>query len=264
MKPSESPTPSTQFPPGPDSKQWLGRVEFSSTRPSDAADHVIAMAAERQTRHIHLANAYSIALADKSASFRGALAEPALNFPDGKPLEWLSAIKRQKPHLHQVRGPELFLNVFDRGRTQNIRHYLLGATPRTLELLVTSLGKSFPGVEIVGSESPPFRVLRPEELQAQDARIHDSGAQIVWIGLGTPKQDFEAARLAESIPIIAIAVGAAFDFAAGTSKQAPSWMTGAGLEWVFRFASEPRRLWRRYVFGNLRFIKACLLTRRQT
>jgi N-acetylglucosaminyldiphosphoundecaprenol N-acetyl-beta-D-mannosaminyltransferase len=109
---------------------------------------------------------------------------------------------------------------------------------------------------LAGAESPPFRDLTDDEKREQDERIRASGADIVWVGLGTPKQDFEVERLVETMPVLAAAVGAAFDFTAGTVKPAPEWMQRNGLEWAHRFASEPRRLWRRYLIGNVEFVRA--------
>lgn len=217
------------------------------------------IALEERGRHVHLANAYNIALADKRLDYRQLLSESGLVFPDGKPIGWVSRLRRQSPRLRQVRGPGLFLDVFDRGRSRGIRHYLLGSTPEVLEALAGNLQSRFPGVSIVGSESPPFRPLSPDELNLQDSRIRNSGAHIVWVGLGTPKQDFEAWRLANQLPVMAIAIGAAFDFTAGSVHEAPKWVSRIGLEWAYRLACEPRRLWKRYVFGNTRFLVAALV-----
>lgn len=238
--------------------QWVGPVEFIASTPKHACDYIIALAQAGKTRHIHLSNAYTIALADQDSNYRDILANPALNFPDGKPIGWVSAISRHSPRLRQVRGPQLFLDVLDQGRDHGIRHFLLGSTHEVLKEMEARLKARFPGIRIVGVNSPPFRRLTSSEILHQDATILASGAQIVWVGLGTPKQDLEAQRIADRLPIVAIAIGAAFDFAAGTLAIAPSWMRVAGLEWVHRFASEPRRLWRRYIFGNARFIKAVL------
>jgi N-acetylglucosaminyldiphosphoundecaprenol N-acetyl-beta-D-mannosaminyltransferase len=237
----------------------VGPIEFVSASPANAVDHVIAMALLGRGRHVHLANAYTVALADKSADYRALLAEPAVNFPDGKPIAWVSALRGHWPRLEQVRGPQLFLDVFKEGISQNIRHYLLGSTPEVLELLKRNLTTQFPGIDIVGLESPPFRTLTASELDKQDERVRDSGAQIVWVGLGTPKQDVEAQRIAGELPVVAIAIGAAFDFAAGTLVAAPVWVQTCGLEWMYRFIREPRRLWKRYIFGNARFLAATLI-----
>jgi N-acetylglucosaminyldiphosphoundecaprenol N-acetyl-beta-D-mannosaminyltransferase len=239
---------------------WVGPVEFVSSDPARAVRHIIDLVNDGHGVHVHLANAYTVSLADSSPHYREVLAAPAINFPDGKPIGWTSALRGHSPSLQQVRGPQLFLDVFDKGRTTGVKHFLLGSTPAVLAALELSLGERFPGVSIVGVESPPFRPLSSEELAAQDDRIKASGADIVWVGLGTPKQDLEAKRLASRLPVVAIAIGAAFDFAAGTMRPAPAWMTSVGVEWMYRFAREPKRLWRRYVFGNARFVKAALLS----
>ena len=108
----------------------------------------------------------------------------------------------------------------------------------------------------MGAESPPFRELTPTEQSEQDDRIRASGANLVWIGLGTPKQDWEAARIAARLPVVALAVGAAFDFLSGAKTQAPVWMQRSGTEWLYRLGTEPRRLSQRYLWGNPRFVRA--------
>ena len=210
-------------------------------------------AIERRPGDVHLINAYSVALADSDLEYRRNLSDAFCNFPDGKPLSWATALSRAP--LSQVRGPSIFEGTMSEGRAHGVRHFLLGSTPETLAALQTSLEARYPGVNIVGYESPPFRALSESELYAQDERIRACQPHMVWVGLGTPKQDHEVARLAKS-GFLAVAVGAAFDFSAGTKPEAPSWMTRVGLEWVFRLASEPKRLWRRYLFGNIRFIWA--------
>ncbi|WEO77979.1 WecB/TagA/CpsF family glycosyltransferase [Cryobacterium sp. SO2] len=241
--------------------QWVGPVEFVSSDSLRAVHQILDLVHDGRGVHVHLANAYTVSLADTSPEYRSVLAAPAINFPDGKPIGWTSALRGHSPALRQVRGPQLFLDVFDAGRAHGIKHFLLGSTPEVLASLQLVLADRFPGVQIVGVESPPFRPLSPEELAAQDSRIRDTAADIVWVGLGTPKQDVEAQRLAGSLPIVAVAIGAAFDFAAGTIRPAPAWVTAIGFEWAYRFAREPRRLWKRYVFGNARFVKTALLSK---
>lgn len=238
--------------------QWVGPIEFTASSRHAAAEIMVKLAEERSGRHVHLANAYTVALADKSSDYRDVLGRPAINFPDGKPISWISVLSRHAPRLKQVRGPRLFLDTIDIGRTSGVKHFLLGSTPDVLAALEKNLKSKFPGVIIAGTESPPFRPLDEGELDQQDRRIRESGAEIVWVGLGTPKQDFEAKRLALRLPVVAVAIGAAFDFAAGSAREAPNWMSAFGLEWVFRLACEPRRLWRRYLFGNVRFLVAAL------
>ena len=244
-------------------RRRVGALEAVVATPQDAAHSIARFASEYHPDglHVHLVNAYTVALADKDGEYRKVLSEDALNFPDGKPLSWISKLRRDSPHLHQVRGPQFFLDVMNVGRQFELKHYLLGSTTEVLERIRENLESSYPGVNIVGAESPPFRPLSAEEIEAQDGRVTESGASIVWVGLGTPKQDRESARIAAALPITAIAVGAAFDFAAGTLREAPAWMRACGLEWLFRLSREPRRLWRRYLFGNARFVRSVVLAR---
>ncbi len=207
-------------------------------------------------RHVHLVNAYCLALADQHSEYKDLLSDGALNFPDGKPLSWISRLRRDDPPLRQVRGPRLFLDTCDVGRQVGLRHYLLGGSDEVLATVVRRLNERYPGIDIVGQVSPPFRALTSAEQGAQDEAIRESGAHIVWVALGTPKQDLVTKRLADAIPVVAVAVGAAFDFTAGRVAVAPEWMRIMGLEWFFRLCSEPGRLWRRYLLGNPRFLLA--------
>lgn len=237
--------------------QSIGGLEIQSARLDLAAEYVVELARSRTCTPVHLANAYTIALADRDETYRQ-LINRGIIFADGKPITWFSRLSRQTPQIRQVRGPQLFLDVLDVGRSSGVRHFLLGSTEEVIESLRGRLAERFAGLEIVGSYSPPFRQLTAEEFAYQDALIRQSDADIVWVSLGTPKQDIEAARLAQKTARPAVAVGAAFDFAAGNLRIAPNWMQRAGLEWLFRLISEPKRLWRRYLFGNARFVWAVL------
>lgn len=237
-------------------KKKIGSIELECLSPKDAVSRILSLVINSSGVAVHLVNAYTIALADKDPKYRELFRPPAINLPDGKPITWVSALRKDRPKLKQVRGPQLFLDIFDQGRQQQVRHYLLGSTPEILSKLRSNLDNMFPGIDIAGDDSPPFREMTKAEILIQDARIRESNAQVIWVGLGTPKQDFEVNRIANSLPVVAIAVGAAFNFTAGTAKQSPKWLRQVGLEWFFRLVSEPRRLWRRYLFGNLRFLRA--------
>ncbi|MFI7339045.1 WecB/TagA/CpsF family glycosyltransferase [Streptomyces sp. NPDC050085] len=214
---------------------------------------MVDAALARHPHHIHLCNAYTLALADTDPALRALLQDPgAVNFPDGQGVVWAGGMRER------VYGPDLFLNVFREGQAGGLRHYLLGSTRDVLDRLAAELRSRFPDALIVGTESPPFRELGVEEREFQARRIAESGAHIVWIGLGTPKQDHEAGRLAALHPAVYVAVGAAFDFVSGNKPQAPGWMQRHGLEWLFRLCSEPRRLWKRVVWGHPRFVWAAL------
>jgi len=235
-----------------------GRVPITSCTRAEAAREVVRLATSKTEEgvDVHLCNAYTLALADEQPEFRLMLQRGKLNFPDGQSVVWANRLLHRGQNLSKERiyGPDLFLDVLETGQTHGVRHYLLGSTPDVLADLEKELRRRFPGADIVGAESPPFRPLSAAESREQVDRIASSEAQVVWVGLGTPKQDWEAARLAQVVPAVFCAVGAAFDFVAGHKKQAPAWMQEHGLEWMFRLLSEPKRLWRRYLFGNARFV----------
>jgi N-acetylglucosaminyldiphosphoundecaprenol N-acetyl-beta-D-mannosaminyltransferase len=209
-----------------------------------------------------LVNTFNISLVRSDPEYAATMRGEGINLPDGKPvgwvLGWLSRRAGFTTAPTQVRGPALFCRALDEGRADDVTHYLLGGSPETLTALVEAIERRWPGARVVGAESPPFRDLTEEEQEAQDQRIRASGADLVWVGLGTPRQDGEAARLARSVKRPAIGIGAAFDFVAGTRAEAPVWVQRLALEWLFRFASEPRRLWRRYTIGIAGFLLAVL------
>lgn len=218
---------------------------------------------------VHFANAYNVALARKDPDYANVMRSGDLVFSDGVPITWVG--KRAHPSLgpqwDRVYGPDVMTAVFQADQTSTAwqtRHFLLGSTPHVLEELQRNLNARFPNAVIVGSESPPFREPIESELTKRNARISDSGATMVWVGLGTPKQDHEVARLAATLPVVALAVGAAFDFLAGTTSQAPTWMQRSGLEWAYRLAREPRRLGKRYLWGNSMFLLEAARTLRRT
>ena len=174
--------------------------------------------------------------------------------PDGMPLVWLLKMEGQR-HADRVYGPDLMALVFERSRASGHRHFLYGSSEETLRLLRANLERRYPGCRIVGTHAPPFRPLTPEEDAEIVRTIDASGADIVWVGLSTPKQELWMAehRPKLAAPVL-IGVGAAFDFHAGLKKQAPRLIQRSGFEWLFRLASEPRRLWKRYAVNNPAFV----------
>jgi N-acetylglucosaminyldiphosphoundecaprenol N-acetyl-beta-D-mannosaminyltransferase len=206
-------------------------------------------------------NASSIAHAQKDESyFRLLSGHGGIALPDGWPVAWVVS-RRSGGVGEQVRGPSFFPAALGAGRERGVKHYLFGGSPDTLSLLCARIEKQFPGVAVAGSESPPFRELATAEREEVFARISASGAELVWVGLGSPKQDYWAEQIAARCGVIACGVGAAFDFLAGTREEAPLAVRRMGLEWMFRLVSEPRRLWRRYLFGNMRFIFSIIAPR---
>lgn len=209
-----------------------------------------------------LINSYTFALADHLPAYHHLLRSRGMNLPDGRPLvQALNTLVPGAGDFSQVRGPSLFVECLDRGRRQQIRHFFLGGTEELLQTLVREANLLFPGIKICGTYSPPFHELTDEEVAEQDHIIAMANPDIVWVGLGTPKQDFEAQRLTDHLGVTTAGVGAAFEFMAGTKPEAPPWVRRLSMEWFFRLATEPRRLWRRYVFGNSRFIYMVLRAR---
>lgn len=245
-------------------KERIGAIDFTVMPFGDAVGTVLTCGEDIVERGhpgiaIHFANAYNVALARKDPSYAELLRSGDYVFSDGVPITWVG--KKAYPELasawDRVYGPDVMSAVFGSSigpSSHRPSHYLLGSTPDVLQALTRNLQARYPDAEIAGSESPPFHQPTSDELSERDARIVESGATMVWVGLGTPKQDYEVSRLAASLPVVALAVGAAFDFLAGTTSQAPIWMQKNGLEWAYRLSQEPGRLGKRYLWGNSVFL----------
>ena len=173
--------------------------------------------------------------------------------PDGQPVRWALNLLRKPGEAKltdRVYGPTLMLHLCDRAAAEGISIFLYGSTPPVLQALQTNLKKKFPALKIAGTLSPPFRKLTSAEDNAYIQEIRQSGAGIVFIGLGCPRQEACAFHHRHHLDCPLICVGAAFDFHAGNISQAPPWMQRVGLEWLFRFTREPFRLWKRYLLLN--------------
>lgn len=178
----------------------------------------------------------------------------SLTTMDGAPLVWYANIVHKAGIKERVSGPDLMLDCLDKGREHSWKHYFLGGKPEVLSLLTNKITAKFPGVELVGTESPPFRTLTAKENTEMIQRINDSKADFLWVGLGAPKQEKWIAKNIDRINIsVQIGVGAAFDFHSDTIKRAPVWMQKYGLEWLYRLYKDPR-LFKRYATSNPRFI----------
>ncbi len=183
-----------------------------------------------------------------------AIAEQAtLVLPDGMPLVCLG--RRRGFSVERCYGPDLMLRVCRDGVSRGVRHFLYGGTPDMLVSLQQRFQRKFPGIQFVGSLAPPFRELTPAEDDETATVINQARPDIVWVGLSSLKQDRWMARMRPKLDApLFIGVGAAFLFHAKRIRQAPRWMMRLGLEWLFRLCAEPRRLWRRYLIGNTRFV----------
>ena len=232
----------------------IGAITVDPVSVHDASRLIRLRASERKGSSVHLVNAYTVALAEHDESYAECVNDGWLNLADGRPLQWLSRFRGDEQRLEQIRGIDLFHRVLADGRDENLKHFFLGSTEEARERMASKLQERYGSIEIAGSESPPFRDLTSDEQSDQAKRIRESGAQVIWVGLGTPKQDAEIERLASEVDAVCIGVGAAFALAAGDQWYVPEWVSILGLEWLSRLVQEPKRLWRRYLGGNLIFL----------
>lgn len=177
--------------------------------------------------------------------------------PDGMPIVWL--MRRKGASAHRLYGPDVMEWMWNRGRDSNLRHFLLGGTEEACSLLQQRLGARFPGAVLAGHFCPPMGEWPEGTDELILSRIRESGAHCVWVGLGCPKQERWLYEHRDVLPpALYFGVGAAFNFHAGLVKQAPAWIRSHGLEWLYRLCREPRRLFRRYLVHNSRFLWYCL------
>ena len=227
------------------------RIDFTSY--AIAAQQVNSWSKLSQSRIVYAANVHMLMEAHDSLDFRMLINAADLVTPDGMPLVWMMRLKGH-PEQQRVYGPTLMLHVLEMAEKENIPVGFYGADPITLQSLLRNLRDRFPGLNVVYSFSPPFVKLDESKSAHVIKEVVDSGAHILFVGLGCPKQELWIAEYKGKIPAVMLGVGAAFDFHAGIKSQAPVWMQNAGLEWLYRLWLEPRRLWRRYLYNNPRFI----------
>ncbi len=216
---------------------------------------------KRQQRYVCVTNVHSVMESLRNPKLRDILNRSGLSTPDGMPLVWLCRWGGQR-RTQRVYGPDLMMSVCESGQAEGYRHFLYGGEPNVLDLLAKRLEREFPSIDVAGSFSPPFRTLTEDEDKEIVDMINKFRPDVVWVGLGAPKQELWMADHIDRLncPVL-VGVGAAFDFIAGQKSQAPAWMRNNGLEWLFRLIQEPRRLWRRYVILNPLFILSLALHR---
>jgi N-acetylglucosaminyldiphosphoundecaprenol N-acetyl-beta-D-mannosaminyltransferase len=234
------------------SRKVLG-MRVDATSYEDASRRVVRWAHEGRSAYICVATVHMVMEALDSKEFQRVINGADLVTPDGVPLVW--ALKGLGVRgASRVYGPDLLPHVVERAARQNIPIGLYGGTPESLEIFHRVLKERYPKIKVVCRIAPPFRPLTPEEDEAVTQEIVSSGARILFVGIGCPKQEKWMLAHKERIPTVMLGVGAAFDFLTGRVRQAPRWMQAAGLEWAFRLMMEPRRLWKRYAKHNPRFV----------
>ncbi len=209
-------------------------------------------AKRRESRYVTICNAHVVVSSSQDASYATVINEADMATPDGAPVAWM--LRRQGfGEQARISGPDVMWALCERCANEGLPIYCYGSTPATLSSLQERLREAFPALQVT-VESPPFRPLNPHEDEAAVERMNASKAGVVFVGLGCPKQERWMAEHRGRVQAVMIGVGAAFDFHAGTVARAPLWMQRSGLEWLHRLASEPRRLWRRYLVTNTLFI----------
>jgi N-acetylglucosaminyldiphosphoundecaprenol N-acetyl-beta-D-mannosaminyltransferase len=233
-------------------------VGVSAIDMNQALDQIDLWIRSNSRQYVCVCPVHSIMECRRSAEVRSVFNAAGMVTPDGMPVVWV-ARSTGHPHVSRVYGPDLMLAELQRLRH---RHFFYGGGPAVATQLAVAMRERFRGLQVAGVLEPPFASL--DELctpRTADA-INRSGADIVWIGMSSPKQDLWMARMRPILkaPVL-VAVGAAFDFLSGTVPQAPRWMQRSGLEWVHRLATDPRRLWRRYLVDNPWFVWELALQR---
>ena len=225
-------------------------VGVSALSLAQARDLVVGARGARNLGYVCLCTVKGQGEARRDPGFRRIFNESWLTTPDGMPLVWMGP-----PGVERVYGPDLMLAVCDAGRAVGLRHFLYGGKPGVAGDLAASLSARYPGLLVVGAFTPPFRELDEPEMERLKSDIAAARPDIVWVGLGTPKQERFMAGPGRRLDTgLMVGVGAAFDFLSGHARQAPRWMQRAGLEWLFRLCSEPVRLGPRYFATNSMFI----------
>jgi N-acetylglucosaminyldiphosphoundecaprenol N-acetyl-beta-D-mannosaminyltransferase len=234
------------------SRDVLG-MRVDATSYEDASRRVVWWAQEGRSAYVCVASVHMVMETFDSKAFREVVNGADLITPDGRPLMWALRSLGVKG-ASQVRGTDLTTHVVEHAAREKVQIGLYGGTPESLDSFVRVLEARYPEVKVACRIAPPFRPLTAEEDEDVTREIVASGARILFVGIGCPKQERWMAGHKGRIPAVMLGVGAAFDFHTGRVRQAPHWMQVAGLEWVFRLVMDPRRLWKRYAKHNPRFV----------
>ena len=229
-------------------------VEVSAVALDGAIEIIRSWITERRRHFVCVTGVHGVMESQRDAELTAIHNDSGLTVPDGMPLVWSARFAGARSVGH-VRGADLMMRLLEEARAEGWSSFFYGGGPGVPELLVAQLEEQLPGLRVAGAYAPPFRPLSPDEEAEIRSRINDSGADIVWVGLSTPKQERWMARQRDHLqaPVL-LGVGAAFDFHAGLKKQAPTWAHNTGFEWLYRLIQEPRRLARRYLRNNPEFV----------
>ncbi len=228
-------------------------VRVSAISPEQVVETIRGWIEEKKTRYINIINVATIMCCVDSPELTDIVNNSSLTIPDGMPLVFLG--KLAGLNAKRCYGPDIMLDIIKDGVSYGYKHFFYGNKMEVLNMLEDSLKEMFKDIKIVGKIPSPFRPETDEEKKEFTKIIDESGADIVWVGSGTPLHDYWSAEYSTRLnSAVIIPVGGAFNVHAGNVKQAPRWMMNIGMEWFFRLCIEPKRLWRRYIIGNTRFI----------
>ena len=228
-------------------------VNIAETNLQKACQKISEWIDNKEKKYVCIAPASTIVDCQENESYKKVINSSGMTTPDGMPLVWIG--KAKGVDIERTYGPDLLQAMNKLSEDKGYRNYFYGGTQESIELFVSKMKEMYPKLNIVGSVAPPIRKINEIESDETLSKINEAKPDILWVGLGSPKQDFWMYNHREKLDAsVIIGVGAAFDFLAGIKKQAPVWMQRSGLEWFFRLCSEPKRLWRRYLIGNSKFI----------
>ncbi|MFI5226776.1 MAG: WecB/TagA/CpsF family glycosyltransferase, partial [Candidatus Limnocylindrales bacterium] len=219
----------------------IGGIPIAALSYEEALDVFLGAPASARRLSVHFCTAHTIVESTDDPRLRAGLVQGGFDVPDGVPLTWVGRLRGHR--IERVCGLDVLPDLADRGRTVGLRHFFYGGDEGVAQQLASRLIDRFPGMVVAGTETPPFRPLTPEEDAAMVARLNAAHPDVVWVGLGTPKQDFWLADNRDRLDAsLLMAVGAAFDIVGGRRPRAPRIMQRTGLEWLYRLYQEPRRL----------------------
>ncbi len=224
-------------------------VNIAVTNMDQTVQYIMENIDALRGKYICVSNVHTTVMSYEDVEYRNVQNSAILALPDGKPLSMVSR-KRGYLDAQRVTGPDLMLELF----RKPLKHYFYGGKEETLRVLESKLREKYPDIQIAGMYSPPFRALSEEEDEEDIRRINKSDADVIWIGLGAPKQENWMYAHKDKVNGLMIGVGAGFDYHADVIKRAPKWMQKLSLEWFYRLLQDPKRLWKRYFITNFKFV----------
>lgn len=229
-------------------------IDISAINMNRAIDLAENWIATRKSAYICMTGVHGVMEAQSNARLRSVLNGAFINAPDGMPMSWVGWLQGHR-QMDRVYGPDFMTNLCGISVNKGYRHYLYGGQPGVAQELKVALQKRFPGLQVVGTCTPPFRSLTQEEESRLLDDVQSANPDILWVGLSTPKQECFMAEYVDRLRVpLLVGVGAAFDFHTGRIDDAPAWMKRAGLQWLHRLFQDPTRLWKRYLLNNPAFL----------